>query len=140
MTEDEFNAEYSTDHATSTQLWAAVNLLVEQCHQDNAHWWVDPKTGTDLRNNPLVFPARIAQVITELSEAIEGHRKSLMDDHVTFLQSAEVECADALIRLCDLCGALGLDMARAVVAKRLFNKQRADHKAENRMNEGGKAY
>lgn len=139
MTNEEFDELLTTD-PVSKRMWYATTNLVEQCHADNEPWWFDPRTGEDLRDTPLVFPVRMMQVVTELSEAVEGHRKGLRDPNVPDMENVAVECADALIRLCDACGAMGIDIARAVVLKRLFNKHRADHKAENRIKEGGKAY
>jgi hypothetical protein len=52
----------------------------------------------------------------------------------------EVEIADAAIRIFDLAGAMGYDLGAAIVEKLSFNAQRADHKIENRLKPGGKAY
>jgi hypothetical protein len=52
----------------------------------------------------------------------------------------EVELADALIRICDLAGAMDLDLGGAVAEKLLYNQSRADHKPENRALEGGKKF
>jgi NTP pyrophosphatase (non-canonical NTP hydrolase) len=52
----------------------------------------------------------------------------------------EVELADALIRICDLAGYLGLDLGGAYRAKLEYNENRADHKPENRAIEGGKRF
>ena len=52
----------------------------------------------------------------------------------------EVECADAVIRLADFCGAMGYDLGGAIAEKLAFNATRPDHKLENRRAEGGKAY
>jgi NTP pyrophosphatase (non-canonical NTP hydrolase) len=52
----------------------------------------------------------------------------------------EVELADAVIRILDLCGALELDLAGAMREKMQYNSTREDHKIENRMKDGGKAY
>jgi NTP pyrophosphatase (non-canonical NTP hydrolase) len=52
----------------------------------------------------------------------------------------EVELADALIRICDLAGAMQLDLGGAVREKLDYNATRADHKFEARTAEGGKAY
>lgn len=43
---------------------------------------------------------------SELSEAAEGLRKDLMDDHLPHRKMFEVELADAFIRTCDLIGHL----------------------------------
>ena len=71
---------------------------------------------------------------------MEGDRKDLMDDKLPHRKMLEVELADALIRIHDLAGFLGLDLAGAVVEKLAFNQQRADHKLDNRRAEGGKSY
>ena len=71
---------------------------------------------------------------------MEGHRKSLMDDKLPHRPMLEVELADAVIRIFDMAGGLGLDVAGALVEKLAFNAQRADHKIENRQGEHGKKY
>jgi NTP pyrophosphatase (non-canonical NTP hydrolase) len=63
-----------------------------------------------------------------------------MDDKLPHRPAIEVELADALIRICDLAGALNVDLPGAVVEKMAYNRDRPDHKAENRAAAGGKAY
>lgn len=133
----------------------AMEVLVNVCHDASAKagWWTHLKTGLDLRqviNNPqdplqeLLAGALVAQKLclshSELSEAMEGHRKGLMDDKLKHRPMFEVELADAIIRICDLAGAMKLDLAGAVAEKLAFNAQRPDHKPEARMAEGGKQY
>jgi NTP pyrophosphatase (non-canonical NTP hydrolase) len=79
-------------------------------------------------------------IVSEISEAMEGVRKNLMDDKLPHRKMIEVELADALVRIGDLAGFLGLDVGGAVVEKMDFNANRADHKIENRMRDGGKAF
>jgi NTP pyrophosphatase (non-canonical NTP hydrolase) len=50
----------------------------------------------------------------------------------------EVELADTVIRIADLCGGLKLDLAGAILEKLEYNAKREDHKIENRKKEGGK--
>ncbi len=71
---------------------------------------------------------------------MEGHRKSLKDDHLPHRDMAEVELADAVIRIFDLAGAMNYDMGGAIAEKLAYNAQRADHKPEVRAAAGGKAY
>lgn len=139
MNQDEYTKLLASS-VDSYFLAEAVNRLQQTCHADNAHWWIDPKTGADLRDNPLIVPAKLALVHSEVSEALEAHRKGLADDHLPHLPGIAVELADALIRIFDLAGAIGIDLARALVEKRRYNAQRADHKTENRVEVGGKAY
>lgn len=124
------------------------NFLVNVCHtaSANAGWWRND--GTDLREvcktETLLGRALVAQklclVHSEISEAMEGHRKGLMDDKLPHRPMVEVELADAVIRICDLAGALGLDLGGAIAEKLAFNAQRPDHKPEARAAAGGKAY
>lgn len=91
-------------------------------------------------DKPVEFGTRIALIHSEASEALEGHRKGLMDDHLPHRQMAEVELADCVIRICDLAGAEGYDLGGAIIEKLQYNQQRADHKRENRVKDGGKKY
>lgn len=83
---------------------------------------------------------KLALIHSEISEAMEGHRKNLMDDKLPHRKMIEVELADAMIRIMDLAGALKLDLGGAMEEKLNYNSNRADHKIENRLKENGKAY
>ena len=104
-------------------------------------WWTDKATSKPIDpNTPYLIPAKLCLIHSEVSEGMEGDRKDLMDDKLPHRKMLEVELADALIRIHDLAGFLGLDLAGAVVEKLAFNQQRADHKLDNRRAEGGKSY
>lgn len=83
---------------------------------------------------------KIALIHSEVSEALEGVRKDLMDDHLKDRKMVEVELADAVIRILDMGGAMGLDIAGAIAEKNDYNASRADHKLENRAKQGGKSF
>lgn len=127
-----------------------LNALVEMCHNNSyaAGWWADLESGKNLRdevrNSTRLGKALVAEKLclihSETSEAMEGHRKGLMDDKLPHRSMIEVELADAVIRIADLAGALNLDLGGAVQEKLEFNRHRPDHKLENRISEGGKAY
>ncbi len=122
----------------------AARVLTEACYgaAKAAGWHNDPRTGeprTSEQNNEI-FPTRLMLIVSELGEAMEGHRKGLMDDKLPHRPMAEVEMADTVIRSFDLAGAMGYDLGGAIVEKLAFNAQRADHKVENRLKPGGKAY
>jgi hypothetical protein len=104
-----------------------------------AGWWHNIVTGVPHPKNDItLILSKLALVHSEVSEAVEGVRKGLMDDHLKDRPMAEVEAADAMIRLLDLAGHEGWDLAGAIVDKLYYNAQRADHKIENRLAEGGK--
>jgi hypothetical protein len=137
---------------THDQLEAKVAgaLLQSICHEASAAagWWHDTRTGVDLaaemrsgsRFGKALAAEKLCLAHSEISEAMEGHRKSLPDDKLPHRPMTEVECADAIIRIADFCGAMGYDLGGAIGEKLAFNSVRPDHKIENRNADGGKAY
>jgi len=116
-----------------------VNYLMELCHglADEAGWWEDLETG---EKKSADVPRLLMLAVSELSEAMEGDRKQLMDDHLPHRKMVEVELADSIIRILDMSGGMGLDIGGAVAEKLAYNAKRADHKLENRRADGGKNY
>lgn len=110
----------------------SINELSAEIHQSNvdAGWWDNPREKGTL----------LMLIVSEVAEAMEGERKDLMDDHLPHRKMAEVELADAMIRILDYAGAFGYDVEGAMAEKLEYNKQRLDHKRENRAKEGGKQF
>lgn len=109
-----------------------ITLLQHQIHEINkvAGWW----------DNPREDGTTLMLMVSEISEAMEGNRKDLMDDKLPHRKMEEVELADALIRILDYAQWKGFDVAGAMIEKVAFNTQREDHKRENREKAGGKSY
>ena len=121
---------------TETQAMA-VNKIAETIHKScvDAGWYSDIKTGERIDRN---FGEVIALMHSELSEALEGYRKNLMDDHLPKRKMVEVELADTIIRILDTAHYMGLDVGGAIKEKFAYNQTRADHKIENRLKDNGK--
>lgn len=124
----------STEEAAWRGLREAQYLACKTAN--DAGWYKDPVTGEDIERN---FGEVIALMHSELSEALEADRKSLMDDKLPHRDGREVEFADCIIRILDTAGKLKLDVASALIEKNRYNQDRADHKLENRA-AGGKKY
>lgn len=133
-------------------LISAIDLFVATTHKAAATsgWWIDTDTGEDVRTWPKKFfklwvSAKLMLIVAEIGEAMEGWRKDLMDDKLPHRKMFTVELADAMILIGDLIGGLAewenydADLGAAAVEKMEFNSQRADHKIENRVAEGGKS-
>ncbi len=126
------------------KLYEGINAGVELCHGRAvaSGWWHDIHTGEVLAAN---VPEKLCLVHSEISEALEAHRKGLQDDKLPHRLGVEVEIGDAIIRLLDLAGKLSsempsFDLAAGIIEKIAFNEQREDHKIENRRKDGGKDY
>jgi NTP pyrophosphatase (non-canonical NTP hydrolase) len=121
---------------------AAGNLLRDVCHAASAGagWWQDIYTGEPIIQRQHVVGEKLMLVVSEVAEAMEGHRKNLQDDKLPHRKMIEVELADAVIRICDLAGAMSMDLGGAIAEKLAYNAQREDHKLEARKAAGGKSY
>lgn len=107
------------------------------CHNANKTWWTDLETGERIKRNK---GEQLMLIVSELAEAMEGERKDLMDDKLPHRKMAEVELADALIRLFDYAGGHGYDLQGAFEEKMQYNATRADHTVEARKASGGKKF
>lgn len=116
-----------------------IQDIVDLCHgcSREAGWWEgEPRPNVTV---PTIN-TKLLLMVTEIAEATEGVRKDLMDDKLPHRKMVEVELADALIRICDLAGAMEMDLGGAVAEKLAYNANRADHKAEVRAASGGKKF
>lgn len=109
-----------------------ITELVEKAHNDakKAGW----------HNKPRDDGTFLMLMVSEIAEAMEGLRKNLMDDKLPHRKMAEVEMADAVIRIADWCGLKGYDLEGAIKEKMAYNLIREDHKQEVRDSVGGKSF
>jgi NTP pyrophosphatase (non-canonical NTP hydrolase) len=113
-----------------------LNDYADESHADNAKWW-HREDGTRLERNKGEL---LMLVVSEIAEAMEGERKDLPDDKLSHRRMAEVELADALIRIFDYAAAFGYDLEGAYQEKRAYNAVRVDHTHEARALAGGKKW
>ena len=116
-----------------------INMLRDKCFQNalDAGWHTDLGTGKLIERNKAEM---LMLIVSEVAEAMEGVRKDLKDDHLPHRGMEEVELADTVIRIMDYAGRWGLDIGGAIIEKLEYNKNRADHKIENRIKNGGKKF
>ena len=124
---------------TKQQVIDAMDMLSDICHSASVRggWWHSLETGEKLERNKLEM---LCLIHSEVSEACEGVRKGINDDHLPQYGMEDVEIADTFVRCFDYVGGHGLKTSEAFVDKLIYNANRADHKPENRKLSGGKKY
>lgn len=114
------------------ELITYLNKLAEFCHTEA----VNNGFGASEQN----LTTSLLLVHSEISEATEAYRRGLMDDKLPDRPGLEVELADAVIRILDVCHAMKLDIGGAFYSKMEYNRTRPDFKSEARNSKNGKKF
>lgn len=99
--------------------------LKELC--EKAHSMSRDKGWYDVPHDRRNVGEMLMLIVTELSEAMECYRNDAMQNHLCHNGKPEgfpSEIADAVIRIGDLCGHLGIDLDAAVAEKMAYNATR----------------
>lgn len=102
-----------------------INELVSRAHENavrHGFWDKPPEFGT-----------AIALIHSELSEALEEHREG---KNAYYVENGKpegyaVELADAVIRIADLCGYMGIDLESVISEKMKYNESRPYRHGKN---------
>lgn len=135
----EFRDQFEREHALSRAQHIAedFNEMSERIGRLNRHFYRDLETDKPVERNPAEL---IALMHSELSEMLEGVRKSTLDSHLPSMKTEEVELADLLIRAFDYAHYRKLDLSRAVSDKLAYNTNRKYHTREARRAAHGKKF
>jgi len=91
-----------------------INTWIKEIHATAKEkgWWDSKRNTAEM----------LMLIVTELGEACEADRKGIYgyEEKDTF----EDEIADAVIRIFDMCGGLGIDLEKQMKWKTEFNKTR----------------
>lgn len=95
-----------------------------------------------IKTKPINIPEKLCLIHSEVSEWLEAYRKGdpICEKNISIIDPQhrtkddpighrritvqEEEAADILIRLCDLCHHLGIDLGRVTLAKMAYNESR----------------
>ena len=112
---------------------AAFNTLADVAHVNSrskgfwnvaAHHEEEPNEETSKQLEIVWKLSRIALIQSEASEAVEGIRKGLRDDHLPQYSMEATELADVVIRILDYAGAYNLPLGEIIVEKMNYNSSR----------------
>jgi NTP pyrophosphatase (non-canonical NTP hydrolase) len=99
----------------------SLSEFQRDCHKTSIDhgWW----------EGNVNVPEKLMLIVSEIAEALEDYRNGknltgVFYDSNDKPEGFAVELADAIIRILDLCGYLGIDLAEALSVKHAYNQSR----------------
>ena len=112
-------------HDEKLQFTYTFHVLQKEIHQlaKDKGWYNRDRNELEL----------IALIMSELGEAVEAVREDAISPKILGYKGVEEELADVIIRIMDMAGYYGYDIAGAIIDKHEYNKSRSHR-------HGGKKY
>lgn len=148
LTREELLADEQRDRGAHALSGLTINQMVRRAHRNSYEkgWWdaqkrdaIDRKVldgeakagDLDLYRVADTIPEKLMLIVTEAAEAMECYRDPKHAPAEAWTgeggkpEGLPAELADIVIRIGDLCGALGIDLEAAVLSKMAHNERRA---------------
>lgn len=108
-----------------------ISEAQQKAHQNaiDKGWWEDQLWGNrrvDPEAAAKLIPEKLCLIHSEISEALEEYRAGKLEAYEVNgkPEGIPAELADVVIRVMDLCGALGIDLESAIATKMAYNATR----------------
>jgi len=104
---------------------AIIDEIGNECHRiakDHGFWRLDENGQAILHSRN--FGEMIALMHSELSEALEHHRKGTCNDHLPQYEGWAVEFADVIVRVLETARAYQIPIGQIILDKMDYNRQR----------------
>lgn len=105
-----------------------LDEIVTKCYKtaEEHGWWDTATPGERIAEEAVSIPEKLMLMVTEIAEAMEEYRNGSEPYYIKDgkPEGIAVELADCIIRIFDLAGFFGWDIAEAIDVKMAYNDSR----------------